>query len=277
MKLRLGGAKMVIGNREFNFNKDAYIMGILNVTPDSFSDGNKWNSVEKAKRLIEKYDVEGVDIIDIGGESTRPGYKQISCEEEIERILPIIEYIKKNYNIPVSVDTYKSEVALEAVKHKVDMINDIWGLKYDKEMGNTIAQYGVACCLMHNRKNKIYNDLVKEIILDLEDSIAIALRSGISKDKLLIDPGIGFGKKYEDNLKIMNKLEELKILNLPILLGTSRKSIIGETLKLPSDERIEGTIATTIIGLMKGATVFRVHDVKENKRAIEMAKAILYF
>lgn len=267
---------MVIGNKVFDVKENVYIMGILNVTPDSFSDGGKWNHMDNAKKLIEKYINEGADIIDVGGESTRPGYEMISCEEEINRVLPIVEHIKANYDIPVSVDTYKAKVALAAAKSNVDMINDIWGLKFDDKMKNVIAEYNMACCIMHNReKDNSYNNLLEDVISDLRYSIETAINCGISAERLIIDPGIGFGKNQVQNLEILNKLEALKTLGLPILLGTSRKSVIGNTLKVCIEQRLEGTIATTLIGLMKGVSFFRVHDVKENLRAIKMAQAII--
>lgn len=264
---------MIIGGREFT--NHTYVMGILNVTPDSFSDGGRYAGVDSALKHAEKLINDGADIIDIGGESTRPEYTEISSGEEIERIMPVLEGIKSSFDIPVSVDTYKSDVAEEAVKAGADMINDIWGLKYDGSMADVISKGAVPCCLMHNRKDTIYNDFIKDVICDLQESIDIAQKSGIAKDKIIIDPGVGFAKDYMQNLKIINNLEAFHILDCPVLLGTSRKSVIGLTLDLPADKRLEGTIATTVMAVMKKCLFVRVHDVLENKRAVIMTEAVL--
>lgn len=266
---------MKIGNKEFNIGERTYVMGILNVTPDSFSDGGKFNNVEaalvRAKEMIE----DGVDIIDIGGESTRPGHIEISEEEEIRRVVPIIEVLAKEINVPISIDTYKAKVARMAVKAGASLINDVWGFKKEREIAKVAAELGVPCCLMHNRDNKDYNNIIEDMIEDLKESIEIAVKAGVKRENIILDPGIGFAKTYEDNLKVMKELEKLKLLGYPILLGTSRKSMIGLTLDLPTEERVEGTIATTVIGIMKGCDFVRVHDVKENKRACVMTDAIL--
>lgn len=264
---------MLIGNREFG--KHTYIMGILNVTPDSFSDGGKFNNIDSALKHVEKLIMDGADIIDVGGESTRPNYTQISDEEEIARTVPVIEKIKSSFDIPVSIDTYKSAVASEAAAAGADMINDIWGLKYDDAMAGVISKTGVACCLMHNRKSAEYSSLVEDVLEDLRETVALAKRAGIPDDKIVLDPGIGFAKSYEENLIMTNNLERLHEIGYPILLGTSRKSMIGLTLDLPSDKRVEGTIATTVIAVMKGCRFVRVHDVLENKRAVIMTEAII--
>jgi len=263
-----------IGNRDFDTsNNNAYIMGILNMTPDSFSDGSKHNNLEDAIIHVEKMINEGADIIDVGGESTRPGYTKISDEEEISRVVPIIKEIKKRFDIPVSVDTYKSAVAKAALEAGADMINDIWGLKYDERMAELVREYDVPVCIMHNNENEVSS--IAEVIQDLNDSLNIAYVYGIKKEKIMLDPGIGFAKSYEANLNVLNNLDKLKKLGMPILLGTSKKSVIGLTLDLPVDQRGEGTIATSVIGLSKGCSFFRVHDVKENVRALKMIKAIL--
>ncbi|MCC8169542.1 MAG: dihydropteroate synthase [Oscillospiraceae bacterium] len=265
---------MIIGNREFNHG--TYIMGILNVTPDSFSDGGLYNNLESAVRRARKLIKDGADIIDVGGESMRPDYTMITEEQEISRIIPVIERIKRIFDIPVSVDTYKSGVAAATIDAGVDMVNDIWGLKYDDgEMSRLIAQTGVACCLMHNRREAVYDSFIDDVMGDLKESAAIAERAGIKRDKIIIDPGIGFAKSYEQNLQLTNRLERLTELGYPVLLGTSRKSMIGLTLDLPADERVEGTLATTVMAVMKGCRFVRVHDVLENKRAIIMTEAIL--
>lgn len=264
---------MFIGNREFG--KHTYVMGILNVTPDSFSDGGRFNDIDRALKHTEELVNDGADIIDVGGESTRPNYTQISDSEEIERVVPVIEKIKQNFDIPVSIDTYKSAVASAAVSSGADMINDIWGLKYDGNMAKVISESGAACCLMHNRKNAQYNSFIDDVLNDLRESVEIAKRAGIQKDKIVLDPGIGFAKSYKENLIMTNNLERMNEIGYPVLLGTSRKSMIGLTLDLPSDQRLEGTIATTVMAVIKGCMFVRVHDVLENKRAIMMTEAII--
>lgn len=266
---------MKIGNRIFDTDHNTYIMGILNVTPDSFSDGGKWNQKDAALKHTEEMIREGADIIDIGGESTRPGYTLLPDEEEMERVLPMIEMVKANFDIPVSIDTYKSRVAEAAVKAGADLVNDIWGLKYDEKLADVIAKYDVACCLMHNRKEAVYENFIEDMLNDLRDTVAIAKKAGIADDKIMLDPGVGFGKTYEHNLEAISHLERLHELSYPILLGTSRKSVIGNTLNLPASERVEGTLVTTVFGVQKKAAFIRVHDIKENKRAILMTKAIL--
>lgn len=266
---------MIIGNKNFDTDHKAYIMGILNVTPDSFSDGGKYNRLDAALKHTEEMVKDGADIIDVGGESTRPGYTRISEEEEIERVCKVIESIKSQFDIPLSIDTYKSQVAKAAILSGADLVNDIWGFKYDKKMADVVAKHKVACCLMHNRENSIYTHLMDNVLEDLQESIHIALAAGVAKDKIMVDPGIGFAKDYEMNLKVMNQVERLHELGYPILLGTSKKSMIGLTLDLPSDERVEGTLATTVMGIMKGCSFIRVHNVKENKRALLMTEAIL--
>lgn len=268
---------MLIGNKEFDFDKNAYVMGILNITPDSFSDGGKWNEIDKTLKHVEQMINDGADIIDIGGESTRPGYVPVTPEEEVERIVPFIEKINENFSVAISVDTYKAYVAENAIKAGAHMINDIWGFKGDKDMAKVVARYNVPYCLMHNRDNKLkpYKDFLEDVVNDLKESVDLGILAGVTKDKIILDPGIGFGKTLEDNLCLMNNLDKIKEMGYPILLGTSRKSMIGLTLDLPVEERLEGTLATTVIGLAKGCSIFRVHDVKENKRVIKMTKAIM--
>lgn len=266
---------MLIGNREFDVKNKTYIMGILNVTPDSFSDGGSFCDVSSALKHGENMIKKGAHILDIGGESTRPGYVKISDEEEIERIVPIIEAIKKNYDIPVSVDTYKSKVAEAAILAGADLINDIWGLKYDGTMAEVIAKYKKPCCLMHNRETTEYQNFMEDVIADLKETLAIAEKAGIEKNQIILDPGVGFAKTYEQNLEVIRRMGELKKLGCPILLGTSRKSVIGLTLDLPVQERLEGTLVTTVMAVEQGCAFVRVHDVLENARAIQMAEAIL--
>ena len=266
---------MKIGNRLFDVENDCYIMGILNVTPDSFSDGGKWNNLEAAKQHTAQMIAEGASIIDIGGESTRPGHVQISDQEEIDRVLPVIEMVKSNFDIPVSIDSYKSQVVEAALKAGADLVNDIWGLKYDRKVADLIAQYQVPCCLMHNREKPEYDNFLDDMCQDMRDSLAIAKSAGIVDDKIILDPGVGFGKTYEHNLTAIWHLERLVELGYPVLLATSRKSVIGNALDLPTDERVEGTLVTTVMGVEKGAAFIRVHDVKENLRAIRMTQIIM--
>lgn len=356
---------MRIGNREFQTKGHTYVMGILNVTPDSFSDGGKWNHRDKALRHVEEMLAEGADIIDIGGESTRPGYMFVPEEEEIARVVPVIEAVKAAFDVPVSLDTYKAQVAAAGIQAGADLINDVWGLKYEGWLGNgmdmlddkadngmdvpndkaengtgmsdngrdvpgdrsdggteagtdkepeaqsyngmvakackrmeakadkepkaqdgrtgvrktsdmakVIAASGLPCCLMHNRRDTDYRDFTHDVISDLGESLELAAQAGIPREKIILDPGIGFAKSYEQNLELIRRLEELTVLGCPLLLGCSRKSVIGLTLDLPADQRLEGTLVTTVAAVMKGAMFVRVHDIKENVRAVRMAEAI---
>ena len=266
---------MRIGSRDFATTGHTYIMGILNVTPDSFSDGGKFNQIDAALKHVEEMIRAGADVIDIGGESTRSGYTKISDEEETDRVVPVIEAVKKEFGIPISVDTYKSGVAEAAAQAGADLINDIWGLKYDARMAEVIAKSGLACCLMHNRDNTEYRNFMEDMKQDLRETIALAKAAGIADDKIILDPGVGFAKSYENNLEVIRRLKEFNELKYPVLLGTSRKSVIGLTLDLPAAERVEGTIVTTVMAVEAGCMFVRVHDVKENHRAIQMAEAIL--
>lgn len=284
---------MKIGNREFQTKGHTYVMGILNVTPDSFSDGGKWNDRDRALRHVEEMLEEGADIIDIGGESTRPGYTLLPEHEEIERVVPIIEAVKAAFDVPVSLDTYKARVASAGIAAGADLINDVWGLKYDSwsrngadapgngasgqggsAMAQVIAESGLPCCLMHNRRDTDYRDFVHDVIGDLEGTLRLAEQAGIGKERIILDPGVGFAKSYEQNLEIIRRMGELGTLGCPLLLGCSRKSVIGLTLDLPADQRLEGTLVTTVAGVLQGAMFVRVHDVRENVRAVRMAEAI---
>ena len=266
---------MIIGRKKFDVEHETYVMGILNVTPDSFSDGGKYNGMDQAMEHARQMVEDGADIIDVGGESTRPGHIMITDEEEIARVTPIIEKLKKEFDVPISIDTYKSKVAEAAVQAGADLVNDIWGLKYDKKIAGVIAKHNVACCLMHNRNEAIYQNFLEDMVADMKECVAIAHKAGVPDDKIMLDPGVGFGKTYEQNLEAINHVDVLQELGLPILLGTSRKSVIGNTLDLPVDQRVEGTLATTVIGMLRGCSFVRVHDIKENHRIIQMTKAIL--
>ena len=265
---------MKIGNRDFATTGHTYVMGILNITPDSFSDGGVYHTVDKALYRVEQMISEGMDVLDIGGESTRPGYTQISDEEEIGRVIPVVEKIKSRFDTVISLDTYKAKVAAAGITAGAEMINDIWGLKYDPGMAGVVAQAKVPCCLMHNRREAVYESYMQEVICDLKESIDIAHAAGISDDRIILDPGVGFGKSYEQNLEVIDRLESLHSLGYPVLLGASRKSVVGLTLDLPVQQRLEGTIVTTVYAVQKGAMFVRVHDVKENARAIRMTEAI---
>lgn len=311
---------MKIGNKEFQTKGHTYVMGILNLTPDSFSDGGRWNDKDRALLHVEEMLREGADIIDIGGESTRPGYTMLPVEEEIERVLPVIRAVKAEFEVPVSLDTYKSQVAAAGIEAGADMINDIWGLRWDNKIADVIAGSGLPCCLMHNRKahsEKAYDDEVhnrkayseevqdeemnnskmhkeitydgqthvgehveyqnfmQDVAADLAESLRIAKRAGIACDRIILDPGVGFAKTYEQNLEIIRSMDKLHELGCPLLLGCSRKSVVGLTLDLPVEERLEGTLATTVIAVIKGCMFVRVHDVMENVRAVRMTEAVL--
>lgn len=265
---------MKIGGRDFAIKGHTYVMGILNVTPDSFSDGGSYNTIDRALYRVEEMISEGMDVLDIGGESTRPGYTPISEEEEIDRISTVVERVKSSFNIPISVDTYKAKVAQAGINAGADMVNDIWGLKFDADMADVIASENIICCLMHNRKEAEYENFMEEILWDLEKSLDIAHQAGIDDNRIILDPGVGFGKTYKQNLEVIDRLDMLHSLGYPILLGASRKSVIGLSLDLPVSERVEGTLVTSVYAVLKGAMFVRVHDIKENVRAIRMAEAL---
>ena len=265
---------MKIGKNEFEIGKRTYVMGILNLTPDSFSDGGKWKGIESAISHAKEMVLEGADIIDIGGESTRPNHISVTQEEEISRVIPVIQALSKEIQVPISIDTYKGKVAELAIMAGASLINDIWGFKKDPYISTVAAKFEVPCCLMHNKDNTIYGSLMEDILKELKESIDIAIKAGVKKGNIILDPGIGFGKTYDQNLETMQKLEYFKTLGYPVLLGTSRKSMIGNTLNLPVYDRVEGTIATTVMGIAKGCDFVRVHDVLENKRACIMTDAI---
>lgn len=266
---------MKIGNREFQTTGTTYVMGILNVTPDSFSDGGRFARLDAALARAEQMCAEGVDVLDIGGESTRPGYTPVPAQQEMDRVLPVIEAVKARFDVPISLDTCKAAVAEAGIGAGADLINDIWGLKSDPAMAGVIARSGAACCLMHNRHRPDYRMLIPDVCADLEETLALADGAGIARDRIILDPGVGFGKTLEQNLAVIHRLEEFHRFGLPLLLGASRKSVIGDTLALPAQERLEGTLVTTVLAVEKGCMFVRVHDVKENVRAVRMARAIL--
>ncbi len=258
-----------------SFSDKTYIMGILNVTPDSFSDGGKYNSVELAIQHAKEMVEAGADIIDIGGESTRPGFKKVEEVEELERVIPIIEAVRKYVDVPISIDTYKSAVAKEAIKVGATIINDIWGAKEDPKIAEVAAEYQVPIILMHNRHNLEYGDIIKDMISDLNESIEICHQAGVLNEQIILDPGIGFAKTYLHSIEVMRRLDELKEMGYPLLLGTSRKSFISKILDLPVDERVEGTGASICLGIMKGCDIIRVHDVLEMGRMAKMMDVML--
>lgn len=251
------------------------VMGILNVTPDSFSDGGKFFdldlALEHARQMVEA----GADIIDLGGESTRPNYQPVPEAEEIQRVVPVIERLAKEISVPISIDTYKSGVARAAIQAGAQIVNDIWGFRADPDMAAVAAELQVPVVLMHNQSGTEYTHLMGDIIAFLRTSIAMGEAAGIAADHMVVDPGIGFGKTTDQNLEVMHRLEELKCLGKPILLGTSRKSIVGNTLNLPVQERMEGTGATVTLGIAKGADIVRIHDVKEMVRVVKMTDAMV--
>jgi len=268
------GYRLELGRR-------THIMGILNVTPDSFSDGGLYIDTDRAVERALEIEKEGADIIDIGGESTRPGSLPLSQEEELKRVIPVIERLQDRLKIPISIDTYKAKVAREAIKAGASIINDISGLRFDPGMAGVAAEFDVPVVIMHIKGtprdmqiNPVYHDLIGEISDFLEEGISIALKAGVDEKKIIIDPGIGFGKTFEHNLEIINRLYEFRSLGRPILLGPSRKSFIGKILDLPVGDRLEGTASAVAIGIMKGANIVRVHDVLPMVRVARVADAI---
>lgn len=262
------------GKYTLDYQNKTIIMGILNATPDSFSDGGKYDHVDTALRRAEEMVKQGVDIIDIGGESTRPNYERISDHQELERVLPIIEAITTNLDITLSIDTYKSVVAREAIKAGAHIINDIWGAKADPDMAKVAAEYQVPIILMHNREQMNYEHFISDALTDLTESIKIVKRAGVLDENIILDPGIGFAKNTPLNLEMMRNLDKLVAMGYPVLLAASRKSMIGDVLDLPSNERVEGTGAAICFGIQKGCQMIRVHDVKEMVRMAKMMDAL---
>lgn len=268
--------------KQLSLGEKTLVMGILNVTPDSFSDGGKWNSVDKAVQHMLELVVQGADIIDIGAESSRPGFVTMTAQEEIKRLAPFLEAVLPACPVPVSIDTFKAETARYAASKGVHILNDIWGLQYEPEpgeMAKVAAEYDLPVVAMHNQNSKEYSgDIIDSMRAFFQRSIAIAAEAGLAQDKVILDPGICFGKTVEGNLEVMNRLQELKRyngVNYPVLLGTSRKSFIGNTLDLPVDQRMEATGATCVLGITKGCEIMRVHDVLPISRMCRMTDAIL--
>ncbi|KFL42958.1 dihydropteroate synthase [Lysinibacillus sp. BF-4] len=266
---------LTINGITLDYTKETFIMGILNVTPDSFSDGGNYTSVAKAVAQAKKMVAEGAKIIDVGGESTRPGHVEISEEEEIARVVPVIEALVREVHAVISIDTYKANVAEAAIKAGAHMINDVWGAKADARMASVAAQYNVPIILMHNRDNTDYKYFWLEVHKDLQQSLAIARAAGVPDAHIILDPGIGFGKTTAQNIKMMQHLPDLVAMGYPVLLATSRKSMIGNVLDLPTAERLEGTMATVVYGIDRGCHMMRLHDIEPMRRAMKMTDVLV--
>ncbi|RCX11268.1 dihydropteroate synthase [Anaerobacterium chartisolvens] len=265
---KCAGYKLAIGEK-------TYIMGILNVTPDSFSDGGRYDSLDSAVKRAGEMVSQGADIIDIGGESTRPGHKSVDALEQIARVVPVVDRLSKELQVPISVDTSSAMVAEKALQAGAHIINDQWGLQMDSGMAEVVSKSGAGVIMMHNGDNASYKDLMGDIAAFLTKSIEIAEKAGIARESMAVDPGIGFAKTLENNLEVMRRISELSALNLPVLLGTSRKSMIGNILGLPVDQRLEGTAATVTLGIANGVDIVRVHDVREMARVARMTDAMV--
>jgi len=269
-------------NRDIDLEEKVLVMGVLNLTPDSFYDGGRYTREAQALRRVEEMIGEGADIIDVGGESVRPGAEPINLDEELSRVIPVIEKVRRLFPVTISIDTYKAEVARQAIEEGAEMVNDISGLRFDPDLRKIVAGYGVSLILMHIKgtpknmqDNPRYHSLMEEIISYLRKSIKLAEESGVDPARIIVDPGIGFGKTTAHNLEILRRLEELKSLGKPILVGISRKSFIGNVLGLPQEERLEGGLAATSMAVSGGARIVRTHDVKPTRQAVDMVQAIL--
>ncbi|MFK2826942.1 dihydropteroate synthase [Bacillus sp. B190/17] len=267
--------KVLAGPYHLDFTKKTYTMGILNATPDSFSDGGHFDEISTAIHHAQRMVEEGADIIDIGGESTRPGHSPVPLEKELERVLPIIQAVAAKTNVPISIDTYKAETARQSVEAGAHIINDIWGAKKDPEIAAVAAEKSVPIILMHNRDNMNYESFIRDVLLDLYDSINIAIKAGVAEKQIILDPGLGFAKDMEQHILMMRNLDKVAALGFPVLLGASRKRIVGHVLDLPVNERMEGTGAICCFGIEKGCHIVRVHDVKPISRMVKMMDALL--
>ena len=276
MNLAKAQSSYIFGNAEVDFKSETVIMGILNVTPDSFSDGGKYGEIDAALLHAEEMVRDGAKIIDIGGESTRPGHAPVSLEEELERTIPIIEALSKNLDCIISIDTYKAVVAKSAIQAGAHIINDVWGAKREPAIATVAADFGVPIILMHNRERAVYErDFITEVRADLEDSIKIALTAGVHSENIWLDPGVGFAKNTAQNVEVMQRLQVITNMGYPVLLGTSKKSVIGNVLNLPVNERLEGTGATVCHGIAQGCHIMRVHNVKEIARMARMMDVLV--
>ena len=267
--------EIACGPYHLDFKKKTFVMGILNATPDSFSDGGLYDEREKAVSRAKQMVQDGADLIDIGGESTRPGHTPVSIENEIKRVVPLIQEISQTVNIPLSIDTYKAETADAAIRAGAHLINDIWGAKKNPEIATVAATHKVPIILMHNRENKQYDSFVRDVLNDLYESITIAKKAGVEDNQIILDPGIGFAKGFKEDMEILRHIDEIIALGYPVLLALSRKRLIGSVLNLPVDERVEGTIAANCYGIEKGCHMVRVHDVKQMSRAAKMTDVII--
>ena len=265
----------VSGGERLAWSKRTYVMGIINATPDSFSGDGLAGDVDVAVAQALRFQEEGADLIDIGAESTRPGHQPVSETEELTRLMPVLEAVAARVSVPISVDTWKSGVAREAVRNGASIINDVWGLKADPLVAEVVAEYGTGLILMHNQQGHKYNDLLEGIISSLSQSVDVALAAGVPRENLVIDPGFGFGKTADHNLELLKSLHHLEEMDLPMLVGTSRKSTIGRVLGLPAEQRVEGTAATVVMAIAGGADIVRVHDVREMVRVCRMTDAIV--
>lgn len=263
------------GPYTLDYGKKTIIMGILNVTPDSFSDGGKFYNLNSAIEHAQEMVANGADIIDIGGESTRPGHTPLSVEEELERVIPAVKAISKHVHVPISVDTFKAEVAKQSIEAGAHIINDIWGAKADPQMAAVAAEYNVPIILMHNRSERNYQQFMRDALNDLYESIMLVKSAGVKDENIILDPGIGFAKDYQEDVEMMRNLEILVATGYPVLLATSRKRMVGNALELPVDQRMEGTGATVCYGIQKGCQMVRVHDVKEIARMAKMMDVLM--
>lgn len=263
------------GSMEFNWGERTFIMGIVNFTPDSFSGDGLGNDIDAALSQARRFIEEGADIIDVGGESTRPESAPISADEEAKRVIPLIEKLAKEATVPISIDTYRSEVARRALEAGAAMVNGVWGFQRDEKLPQVAAEWGVPVVITSNQRETAYDEILPEVIASLRKDINLALDAGVAWENIIIDPGIGFGKTVEGNLELIRRLGELRVLGRPILLGTSRKSVIGLVLDLPADQRLEGTAATIAVGIANGADMVRVHDVLQMVRVSKMTDAIV--
>ena len=266
---------MKIGQSEFKIGTRTFIVGILNVTPDSFFDGGEYDSLEQAVRRAKKMVADGADIIEIGGESSRPGFTPVSAKEELERIMPVLQALSQEIDAPIAIDTYKAEVAEAALQNGASLINDVFCFKKDPELPRVCAEYNAVCCVMHNRSSADYNNILLDIIADLQDGVRMLISAGVSEKNIIIDPGIGFAKDAEQSVHVLRNLSYFTALAYPVMLGASRKSFIGNTIGLPVEDRLEATIATNVLAISQNCAFIRVHDVRENKRAAMMADKLI--
>ena len=270
-------APITIRDRQFVWGSRTYVMGVINVSPDSFSGDGLGRDVEAAVEQGRRFEAEGADILDVGGESTRPGFEPIPVEEEMRRVVPVIRRLVRETSLPVSIDTYKAEVAEAAIREAgAHMLNDIWGFRHDGErMARLAAETGLPAVVMHNQRGREFHDVIDDLLAGLGESLRTAREAGVAEERLIVDPGFGFGWDEEQNLVMLRRLGELRALGRPILIGTSRKSTIGKVLDLPVEERLEGTAATVAIAITHGADIVRVHDVQAMTRVARMADAIV--